>query len=268
MSFINELNSIKSDFVESNDKKITMDDILKSKGSSSFAVRFIGQVQTALRTGKFVTDKAVIEFMNDRFDKVDKISIQFKNIATQESPSSKFEAKQIKSDQAIAKRLSKTFSEASQHMTIKLYRDSEGRSFDFKTEMDRSHAVLKALKAMDQYDPVDLLRAAVFEKNGEIKSSTDDLKAHFNEFIKDKNIQDKDGLQSAYQKFKNKMAKDAQGGEGDALEKMKSYEKDSSMTAYNLSSKLNLDPKGVNVIRRMSVSDVISAAKQGDSKAL
>lgn len=251
MGFISKLNSYQPDVPEFNPKKISMEDIAKCKGSGNFTVRFIGQIQTAMRTGKFVTDKTVAEFMNDRYSKIEDISKEFKKVAVSDTPRDKFEAKQIQKDQAIAIRLSKTFAEASK-LTHGSY------DFDLKTEMDASRAVLNGLKEMDQYNPADLLRAAVFEKNGGIRSPND-LKAQFCEFVKGKDIKNESDLKAAYHEFKNEMAKAANAGNKEVLEQMKAYTKDNSMRAYNLSAMANLDGKGLSAVRNMSISALLRA---------
>lgn len=232
-------------------KNITMDDIAKCKGSANFTVRFIGQVQMAWKTGgKFVTDKAVAEFMSEHFRNVDDVDKQFKKLIAPATPTNTFEAKKLKKEQADGLRMLKVFINASESQVV--------RFVDVEDKMKNNLAILKGLKEMDKYDPVDLLRASVFEKIGDFRPAND-LKSEFNTFIKNADIQTEDDLKASYQDFKNKIANAAQEGDREALAKLKSYAKDHSLRAYTMSEKLNLDARGVQAIREMPLSKLLKA---------
>lgn len=249
MSFISRLNSYKPDLPDFNAKKITMEDIAKCKGSGNFTVRFIGQIRMALKTGgKIVTDKAVADFMNDHYKSEDAVDKQFKRLISPEIPKTRFEAKQLKQAQGDARRILKVFIKASESQNVRFY--------DTEDKMKTNLSVLKGLKAMDQFDPGDLIRAAVYEKNSGLKPSND-LKAQFSEFLKGTDLKDEEDLKAAYHDFKNKLANAAQADDLEALKKLKSFSKDDSMNAFLMSEKLNLDTKGVNAVRNMPISALL-----------
>lgn len=250
MGFIKNLKAIGPDNPVTNNRQITMKDIVRCKGSGSFGSRFIGQIQTVFKRGKFVTDDTVSDFLMDRHENLEKISEEFKKVATPTAPQNKVEAKQIKKDQAIAIRLSHVFAKA-----------SDGVFRDLESEMKTTNAVLRGLRSLDRIKPLDLLRAAVFEKNGNVESS-DDLKHHFSEFVKNRDIQDTKELRTAFYEFKNEIADAIYGGEEKALEKLKAYASDKSTRSYAIADALNLDKEEVNRVRAMSVPELLEILKE------
>ena len=244
MSFINNLPR----FAPNNEQEISLADIAKCKGSGSFVGRIIGQIETLWRTGHFVTDKAVANFMIAHKDHLYLITNEFKNLSLP-ADSQRF-TKQLKEDQGVARRLSKVFAQVAHANHLK----------DFETDMTITQKILKGLKVLDQCEAIDLLRAVAFERELGVKPSSD-LKQHFWDFIQDQDIQNEEDLKTAYQEFKSDIRTRAYANDKEAFAKLSSYPSDMSTLAYLVSGHedVGLYPDEYAKVQAMSVQDLLKS---------
>lgn len=237
MSFINRLFNSPS-FSPKNEREITLADIAKCRGSSSIVTQSLSQIQVFFRTGRFVTDRAVTEFILNHSTHLDEISKAFEDLSN--NPNLNVEVKQLQKEQGVARRLANVF--------IKVSSDIHIENENFNSDMKTSHVVFKALKVMDAHDPADLIRAVALKIDPGIESSQD-LKHQFSQFVIGKEIKTEDDLKASFQEFKDQMSRQVYDGDVEARDRMISYTWDKSIR--------KLDSKEFNQIRMLAIPDLL-----------
>lgn len=230
--------------------QITMEDIAKCKGSNNFAVRFIGQISTLLNKGTFITDEVVSEFMHEHYNHLNEISGQFKKVAVGDPNNGIINAKELKSDQKMTEKLAKLFDRASEPLKGDASRDYAS----FQSDVRFSHTYLNSLHTLENYKPLDLLKAVVYEQQ-KGRMPEEDIKHLFFLFIKDKPIKTNDDLKKIYSEFIEKELKSEKH-----LEK---FSKDRSLEFYIISGSefLDIDSSAVRKIDKMPLSSLLTIAR-------
>jgi hypothetical protein len=226
---------------------VTLKDIAHCKGESqTFFARAYYQLKSLWKNHTFVTNDMVNDIMKSYGIKnIHEISSVFKEAIPEDLNKNlehQFEAKELKRDLNIASDLTKIFGNSAKNAlndpTVTISKENKLKEFskemaNSQIEIQKAQTILQGKKALEKYNPLDLLRAANFEVAVGFPSGSKGIKIDFIDYINQQAEypKNKEDLERIYSKFIDKSVKNATT-DPDCLNKMKDYVRDKPMNFF------------------------------------